>query len=100
MSSDLGGMALPGFSQTQGYGDVKRNIIGEFEQYETEMTLLDYFADQIATGHAAIPDERRCPADRHTDVDVWRKELIANDARYCYDLAGAMIAEKRKRESA
>lgn len=60
--------------------------------------MRDWFAGQYLTGYAMIPDERRCPTDRSNDVEGWRKDIMALDARLCYKMADAMLAERAKEQ--
>jgi hypothetical protein len=59
------------------------------------MTLRDWFAGQIASGFAALPDER---SHRSSDGDAaeWRKRLMRQDAEYCYAMADAMLKARQQ----
>ena len=84
-NSNTGGMAfpLPGI---------------EGQPVNEGMTLLDYFAGKALAGLTTIPDERGYKENPQQTVEQWREELYAQDAKYCYELAKAMIAEKHRRE--
>jgi hypothetical protein len=59
------------------------------------MTLRDWFAGQIASGFAALPDER---SHRSSDGDAaeWRRRLMLQDAEYCYAMADAMLKARQQ----
>lgn len=60
------------------------------------MSLRDYFAGAVLIGQSSILDERRCPSDRLKDAEAWCKDMHAGDAKYCYEMADAMLAERSK----
>lgn len=55
------------------------------------MSLRDWFAGQALAGQSALVDNRRCPRERDGEVEVWRDELRALDAAWCYQMADAML---------
>lgn len=62
------------------------------------MDLRDYFAAAIASGCAAISDERTYSsrADFNDDyaplsVEQWREAIVMDDARYAYRMADALL---------
>ena len=62
---DDGGPAYPGFSETPGYGQAKRNQLGEWENYTPGMSLRDSYAMAALTGLLANPrlvDGERIPS--------------------------------------
>ena len=57
------------------------------------MSLRDWFAGQALAGYTAAPDERKCPAG-HSNPDLWQRDILAQDAAWCYKMADAMLAAR------
>ncbi|GAA5117052.1 hypothetical protein GCM10023212_04980 [Luteolibacter yonseiensis] len=56
------------------------------------MTLRDWSAGQALAGISAQTDERTCPREQVEEKSAkWREA----DAKYCYQLADAMIAARK-----
>lgn len=55
------------------------------------LSKREYFAAHIMAGFSSIEDLRRCPVERSGEVDKWRKEIYLLDARYCVQVADALV---------
>ena len=55
------------------------------------MTIRERFAMAAMQGNCAIPDQRTCPEERMHEVEKWRDEIMAQDARYCVSMADALL---------
>ena len=79
MNEPNGGMAFPGFEFTSGHGPNRRRPDGDFETYQTGMSLRDYFAAAALSTH---PVNLLATAEAR--------------ASWAYSLADAMLAERAK----
>jgi len=60
-------------------------------QSDVIITRRDYFASAALAGLLSQDDERHCPHSRMEDVEAWRAEARAADAKYCVQMADALI---------
>ena len=60
------------------------------------MSLRDYFAGQALAGDSSQEDHRRYDKECGLTLEQWREQCFASDAKYCYALADAMLAEREK----
>lgn len=69
-------------------------------EYVTDqgMTLRDYFAAKVLQGLSSYPDNSSWNPTAEPDVEAWRAGLKKRDAEYCYSMADAMIAARKKHE--
>jgi len=56
----------------------------------------DYYAGQALAGQMSLPDDSLLPRGR--DVEEWRLECRMAIAKYCWDIADAMLAARAKSE--
>jgi len=59
------------------------------------MSLRDYFAAAALQGYSAVEDKRACPRERLDDVAKWGSEMRDIDAKWCYQMADAMLRARR-----
>jgi len=62
-------------------------------------TLRDQFAMAALTGFLAQPDDRTYTESKAggKSFDEWCDDIATNDAKYCYRLADAMMAERGRK---
>lgn len=87
-----GGPAFPGATETNGYGDGHHVVLpsGQIEWMTVKpgMSLRDWFAGKALQGGIA--------SDAHPDVVIQETFEFAARAKWAYEMADAMLAERAK----
>lgn len=57
------------------------------------MSLRAWFAGKALNGLVSQVDDRACPKARIDEIEQWRHEIRVHDAKWCVQMADAMLAE-------
>lgn len=72
-------------------------IYDEMQDLAEDTTLRDQLAMAALQGFMSQPDERTWRESLGVPLKEWQNSIIDSDARYCYQVADAMLKARRER---